>query len=91
MNIIPNSFQLPNLKQEQPSAENIREVFMWKSLCFPDQLPILLFLLQKYRKQCNLPLVEEHILYRFFYDDCGKVKNKHFYGPKKFQAAIFLS
>ena len=38
--------------------------------------------LRKYRKQFNRLVVENDILYRLFYDDCGKVKYKQFCVPK---------
>ena len=40
----------------------------------PDESPNLPLALRKYRKQFNRLVVENNISYRFFYDDCSKVK-----------------
>ena len=41
-------------------------------------MPNLPLALRKYRKQFNRLVVENDILYRVFYDDCGNVKHKQF-------------
>ena len=67
---------------EQQNDEVIREVISWKKRGDPDELPNLPMALTKYRKQFHHLVVENDILYRLFYDDCGKVKFKQFCVPK---------
>ena len=47
-----------------------------------DESPNLPLALRKYRKQFHRLVVKIDILYRLFYDDCGKVKYKQFCVPK---------
>ena len=82
LNDLPNPTQTLDLAQEQQNDEVIREVVSWKNRGDPDELPNLPLALRKYRKQFNRLLVENDILYRLFYDDCGKVKYKQFCAPK---------
>ena len=82
LNDLPNRTQPPDLVQEQQNGEVIREVVSWKNRGNPDELPNLPLALRKYRKQFNRLVVENGILYRLFYDDCGKVKYEQFCVPK---------
>ena len=74
LNDLPNRIQPLDLVQEQQNDEVIREVVSWKNRGNPDESPNLPLALRKYRKQFNRLVVENDILYRLFYDDCGKVK-----------------
>ena len=78
MNDLPNRTQPLDLVQEQQNDEVIREVLLWKNRGNPDESPNLPLALRKYRKQFNRLVVENDLLYRLFYDDCGKVKYKQF-------------
>ena len=71
-----------DLVQKQQNDEVIREVVSWKNRGKFDESPNLRLALRKYRKQFNRLVVEKDILYRLFYDDCGKVKYKQFCVPK---------
>ena len=82
LNDLPNRTQPLDLVQEQQNDEVIREVVSWKNRGNPDESPNLSLALRKYRKQFNRLVVENDILYRLFYDDCGKVKYKQFCVPK---------
>ena len=82
LNDVPNRTQALDLVQEQQNDEVIREVVSWKIRGSPDELPKLPLALRKYRKQFNRLVAENDILYRLFYDDCGKVKDKQFCVPK---------
>ena len=82
LNDLPNRTQPLDLVQEQQNDEFIREVVSWKNRGNPDESPNLPLALRKYRKQFNRLVVENDILYRLFYDDCGKVKYKQFCVPK---------
>ena len=63
---------------EQQNEEVIREVVSWKNRGNPGESPNLPLALRKYRKQFHRLVVEDDVLYRLFYDDCGKVKYKQF-------------
>ena len=54
----------------------------WKNWDNHDESPNLLIALRMYRKQFSHLVVEKDILYRFSYDDCGKVKYDLFCVPK---------
>ena len=82
LNDLPNPTQPLDLVQEQQNDEVTREVVSWKNWGNPDESPNLPLALRKYRKQFNRLVVENDILYRLFYDDCGKVKYKQFCVPK---------
>ena len=82
LNDLPNRTQPLDLVQRQPNDEVIREVVSWKNRGNPDESPNLPLALRKYRKQFNRLVVEIDILYRLFYDDCGKVKYKQLCVPK---------
>ena len=82
LNDIPNGTQPLDLVQEQQKDEVILEVISWKNRGHTDESRNLPIAFRKYRKQFNLPVVENGILYRFFYDDCGNVKYKQFWVPK---------
>ena len=79
LNDLPNRTQPLDLVQEQQNDEVIREVVSWKNWGNPAELPLAL---RKYRKHFNRLVVENDILYRLFYDECGKVKYKQFCVPK---------
>ena len=83
MNDLPNRTQPPDLVQEQQNDEVLREVVLWKNRGNRDESPNLPLALRKYREQFSRLVVENDILYRLFYDDCGKVKYKKFCVPKK--------
>ena len=83
LNDLPNRSHPINLKQEQQNDEVIREVIEWKKRGSPDESPNLPIALRKYRKQFNRLTVENDILYRLFFDDCGKVKHKQYCVPKQ--------
>ena len=82
MNDLPNRTQSLDLVREQHNDEVIRAVVSWKNWGSPDELPKLPLALRKYRKHFNRLVVENDILYRLFYDECGEVKYKHFCVPK---------
>ena len=84
MKDLPNQTQALDLFHEQRNDEVIREVISWKKWANPDESSNLPLALRKYRKQFNRLVVENDILYRLFYDDCGKVKYKQFCVPKGF-------
>ena len=84
LNDLPNQTQPLDLVQEQQNDEVIREVVSWKNRDNSDQSPNLPLTLRKYRKQFIRLVVENDILYRLFYDDCGKVKYKYFCVQKRF-------
>ena len=56
--------------------------FSFTHLGNPDGSPNLPLAWRKYPKQFHRLVVEIDILYRLFYDDCGKVKYKQFCVPK---------
>ena len=74
LNDLPNRTQPLDLVQEQPNDEVIREVVAWKNRGNPDESPNMPLALRKYRKQFHRLVVENDLLYRLFYDDCGKLK-----------------
>ena len=76
LNDLRNRTQPLDLVQGQQNDEVIREVVSWKNLGNPDESTNLPLALRRYRKQFNSLVVENDILYRLFYDDCGKVKYK---------------
>ena len=82
LNDLRNREQPLDLFQEQQNDEVIRELVLWKNRGNPDESPNLPLALRKYRKQFNRLVVENDILYRLFYDDCGEVKYKQFCVPK---------
>ena len=82
LNDLPNRTQPPDLVPEQQNDEVIREVVSWKNRGNPDESRNLPLALRKYRKQFNRLVIKKDILYRLFYDDCGKVKYKQFCVPK---------
>ena len=82
LNDLPNRTQPLDLVQEQENDEVIGEVVSWKNRGNPDESPNLPLALRKYRKQFNRLVVENDILYRLFYDDCGKVNYKQFCVPQ---------
>ena len=82
LNDLSNGTQPLDLVQEQQNDEVIREVLSWKNRGNPDESPNLPLALRKYRKLFNRLVVENDVLYRLFYDDCGKVKYKQFCVPK---------
>ena len=82
LNDLLNRTQPFDLVQEQQNDEIIREVVSWKKRGNPDESPNLKLLLRRFRKQFNRLVVGNDISYRFFYDDCGKVKYKQFCVPK---------
>ena len=82
LNNLPNRTQPLDLVQEQQNDEVIREVVLWKNRGNHDESPNIPLALRKYPKQFNRLVVENDILYRSFYDDCGKVKYKQFCVPK---------
>ena len=71
-----------HLDLSQQKDEFIREVISWKSQGKPDDSPNLPIAIRKYRKQFKRLVNENDILYRLFYDDCGKVKYKQFWVTK---------
>ena len=82
INDLPDRSQSLDLAQEQRKDEVISEVISWLARGSPDQSPNLPFALRKYKKQFNRLILEHDVLYRLFYDDCGKVQNKQFCVPK---------
>ena len=88
LNDLPNRTQPLDLVQEQQNDEVIREVVSWKHRGNPDESPNLPLALRNYRKQFNGLVVENDILYRLFYDDCGKVKCKQFFVPKTLRREV---
>ena len=78
---LPNRTQPLDLIQEQQNDEIIRELLSWKNRGNPDELQNLPLALRMNRKQFNRLVVENDILYRLLYDDCGKVKYKQFWVP----------
>ena len=60
-------------------------MILWKIWGHPDESLNLTTALRKFRKQFNRLFVEIEILYRFFYDDCGKLKNKQLCVPETFR------
>ena len=82
LNDLPNRTQPLDLLQKQQNDEIIREVVSWKNRGNPDESPNLPLALRKYRKQFNRLVVENDVLYRLVYDDCGKVKYNQFCVPK---------
>ena len=82
LNDLFNRTQPLDLVQEQQNDEVIREIVSWKIRGNPDESPNLPLALRKYRKQFHRLVVENYILYRLFYDDCGKVKYKRYCVPK---------
>ena len=81
MNDLPNRTKPLDLVQEQQNDEVIRGVVSWKNRGNPDESPNLPLTLRKYRKQFIRLVVENEILYRLFYDDCGRVKYKQYKPP----------
>ena len=82
LNDLPNRTQPLDSVREQHNDEVIREVVSWKNRSNPEESPNLSLDLRKYRKQFNRLVVENDILYRLFYDECGKVEYKQFCVPK---------
>ena len=82
LNDLPNRTQSLDLVHGQQKDEVIQEVISWKNRGNPDESPNLLLAFRRYRKQFNRLGVENDILNRLFYDDCGKVKYKQFCVPK---------
>ena len=79
---LPNRSQPLDLAHEQSLDETIQEVLSWKSRGHVDTSPNLPIALRKYRKQFDRLVVEDNILYRLFFDDCGKIKHKQYCVPK---------
>ena len=82
LNDLPNRTHRLNLKEEQRKDEVVREGFTWLQNGKPDESPHLPIALRKYRKQFNRLIVEDDILYRLFYDDCGNIQYRQFCVPK---------
>ena len=82
LNGLPKRTQPFDLVREQQNDEVVREVISGKNQGHPDESPTIPIALRKYRKQFNRLVVENDILYRLFYDDCGKVKYKQFCSPE---------
>ena len=82
LNDLPNRTHPLHLIQVHQNDEVIREVVSWKNRGNRDESPNSPIALRKYRKQFHRPVVENDILYRLFYDDCGKVKYKQVCVPK---------
>ena len=78
LNNLPNRTEPLDLVHEQKNDGVIREVISWKNGGHPDESPNLPIAFRKYRKLFHRLVVENDILYRLFYDDCGKVKYKQF-------------
>ena len=78
LNDSPSRAEPLDLFQEQQNEEVIREVVSWKNRGNTGESPNLPLALRKYRKQFHRLVVENDVLYRLFYDDCGKVKYKQF-------------
>ena len=72
LNDLPDRTEPLDLVQEQQNDEVIREVVLWENRGNPDESPNLPLALRKYRKQFNRLVVENDILSRLFYGDCGK-------------------
>ena len=89
LNDSPSRAEPLDLVQEHQNAEVIREVVSWKNRGNPGELPNLQLALRKYRKQFHRLVVEDDVLYRLFYDDCGKVKYKEFGVPKTLWRDLF--
>ena len=79
---LPNRSQPLDLANKQALDETIKEVLLWKSRGHVDASPNLPTALRKYRKQFPRLVVEDKILYRLFFDDCGKLKHKQYCVPK---------
>ena len=79
---LPNRTAPLNLEREQCNDETIREVIAWKNRGYPDNSSNLPTVLRKYRKQFARLIVEDNILYRLFYHDCGRIKHKQYCVPK---------
>ena len=90
LNDLLNRTQHLDLYQEQQNDEVIREIVEWKNRGNPDESPYLPLALRKYRKQFHRLVVKNDLLYRLFYDDCGKVKYKQFCVPKTFCREVVL-
>ena len=82
LNDLPSRTQPLDLVQEQQNDEVIREVVLWKNWGNPDASLNLPLASRKYRKHFNRLVLEIDILYRLFFDDCGKVKYTQFCVPK---------
>ena len=82
LNDLPSRTEPLNLVHKKQNDEIIREVISWKNRGHPDESSSLPIAPRKYRKQFNHLVVENDILYRFFYDVCAKVKCKQFCVPK---------
>ena len=79
---LPNRTQPLDLANEQSLDETIQEVLLWKSQGHVDASPNLPIALRKYRKQFDRLVVEDNVLYRLFFEDCGKIKHKQYCVPK---------
>ena len=87
---LSNRTQPLQIVQEQQNDEVIRKVSSWKNPVNLDESPNLPITLREYRKQFNCLVVENDILYRLFYDVCGKVKYKQFCVPKTLRREVFF-
>ena len=82
LNDLPIRTHPLNLEEEQRKDEVVREGFTWLQNGKPDESPHLPVALRKYRKQFNRLIVENDILDRLFYDDCGNIQYQQFFVPK---------
>ena len=77
-----------NVAAEQMKDSNLRIVKQWlENGDIPDET-YTNFELRKYRKQFRRLICENSVIYRLFYDDCGRVKHKQICVPSHLRAQI---
>ena len=81
LNIVTDYSPL-DLKAEQDKDPDLRKVLSWIETGRIEDFRYAKYSLRKYHKQLNRLTVENGILYRNFYDDCGKVAHKQLCLPK---------
>ena len=81
-NNLSNRTEHLELVQDQQIDEIVGQVISWKNRDHLVESSILQMPLRKYRKKFNHLVNESDLLYRSFYDDCGKVKTKQFFVHK---------
>ena len=74
-----------SVEPEQQNDEESRELIFWKLWGLPDPF-FLLNTLRKNRKQFSRLVVKDDILFRLFFDYCGKMKYQLFLGSNKLWA-----